>query len=88
MTLSATRMGAVMAIGRAGAVFLALGVVGVAVGGVTAMAFGRDSGAVVVQEDGLVSPDLAQIGSDPAALEAYLRAHPVSTPMMGEQRTR
>lgn len=52
-------------------------------GTATAVALARDSGAVVVQEDLPLSPEMQRYVNDPAAFEEFLRTNP-PRPLMGE----
>lgn len=71
-----------MAVGRAGAVLLALGGALIAAGGVTATVLARDSAGVVTQELPL-SPQMQKVVESPATFEEYLRSHPPKA-LMGE----
>ncbi|MFJ6623426.1 hypothetical protein ACIQOW_38405 [Kitasatospora sp. NPDC091335] len=74
-----------MVVGRGGRVLLVLGGVVVAVGGVTAALFVRDSGGVVKQENLPLSPEMQTFVQSPETFEEYLRSHPPK-PLMGEIR--
>lgn len=74
-----------MAVGRAGAVLLALGGVLVAAGGLVAVALVPGPGGVVVREDLPLSPEMQRWVQSPEVFEEYLRSHPPK-PLMGEVR--